>query len=563
MLGARLRPAYKHAFTMSTTSYQFVPPKVYNEPSFEYAKGSPERALVDKALKEMKAQLPFEVPCVVGGKEIKTGQMMQQIRPDDVKGQPLAEFHAATPDVIAQAIKGAVAAQRKWASTPWYERATIFLRAAQLVCGKYRWQLMAATMLGQGKNVLQAEVDCIAELADFFRFSVQIVDDGYKQQPMTVVNDAANRIEYRPLEGFTLAVSPFNFTAIGGNLVIVPSILGGVALWKPSPMSLYANYLTHKILLEAGVPGDVIQFIPGDAVAITKQCFEHRDFAALHFVGSSKVLRDLWEQVGANIHKYRSYPRIVGETGGKNYHLLHPSADFESTITQAIRAGFEYQGQKCSALGRLYIPCSMYEAGWLNQLVEQVKTIVQGPVDQYPSFMGPVISERSFDNILSLIEAAKAEGGVVLTGGKGDKSEGYYVQPTVILTKDPKSVTMTKEIFGPVITAYVYEDDEFENICDLIDDTTEYALTGAVFATDPHALARATEILRYSAGNLYLNERTPGAQVGQHPFGGNRSSGTNDKSGTWAHFSRFVSPRTIKDNFASPPTQFTHPSNVA
>ncbi|KLT43683.1 delta-1-pyrroline-5-carboxylate dehydrogenase 1 [Cutaneotrichosporon oleaginosum] len=544
-------------------SYTFVPPTTYNEPSYEYAKGSPERPLVEQALKEMKAQMPIEIPCVIGGKEIKTGNLMDQIRPDDVKGTPLARFHAATPEIVADAITRSVKAQRKWAATPWYQRATTFLRAAQLVTGKYRWQLMAATMLGQGKNVWQAEVDCIAELADFFRFSVKIVDDGYKQQPMTVVPDAINRIEYRPIEGFVLAVSPFNFTAIGGNLVTVPSILGGVAIWKPSPMSMYSNYLTHKILLEAGVPGDVIQFVPGDAEAIVNQCIEHRDFAALHFTGSTHVLRNLWARVGANVHKYRSLPRIIGETGGKNAHLLHSSADFESTIIQSIRAAFEYQGQKCSALGRLYLPRSLYKAGWLDRFVEETKKIQQGAVEEYTSFMGPVINERSFDNIMGLIGQAQAEGGKILTGGTGDKSKGYFVEPTIILTEDPKSVTMVKEIFGPVVTAYVYEDDDFLKVCDLLDDTSEYALTCALFAQDPNALLQGAEALKWCAGNLYLNERTPGAVVGQHPFGGSRSSGTNDKSGTWAHFSRFISAQVVKDNLASPPKEFTYPSNVA
>lgn len=417
-------------------------------------------------------------------------------------------------------------------------------------------------MLGQGKNVWQAEVDCIAELADFFRFSVKIVDDGYKQQPMSVVSDAINRIEFRPIEGFVLAVSPFNFTAIGGNLVTVPTILGGVAIWKPSPMSMYANYLTHKILLEAGVPGDVIQFVPGDAEAIVNQCIEHRDFAALHFTGSTHVLRNLWAKVGANTPKYRSFPRIIGETGGKNYHLIHKSADVDSSIIQAQRAAFEYQGQKCSALGRLYLPRSLYKAGWLDKFVERTKAIKQGAVGKYDSFMGPVINERSFDNILSLIEQAKAEGGKVLCGGKGDKSKGYFVQPTVILTGNPKSITMEKEVFGPVVTVYIYEDDEWEETCSLIDETSDYALTGAVFSNDQKALTQACDILRWSAGNIYLNERTPGAVVGQHPFGGSRSSGTNDKSATWAHFSRFVSARCIKDNLAPQPTELTYPSNV-
>ena len=351
----------------------------------------------------MVSQMPFDVPCVVGGKEVsekisaaadaqvRSNDIHDQLTPDSINTTPLCRWHAASRETVTDAIEQSLKAQREWANTPWYDRATIFLRAAALVTGKYRWQLVAATMLGQGKNVWQAEVDAIAELADFFRFSVKLVDDGYKQQPLLQSNDAVNRVEYRPLEGFTLAVSPFNFTAIGGNLVTVPTILGGVALWKPSPMSMYANYLTHRILLEAGVPGDVIQFIPGNAEAVVDQCINHKDFAALHFTGSTQVLRSLWEKIGKNIHKYRSYPRIVGETGGKNFHLVHPSANIQDTVVAAIRSGYEHQGQKCSALRRLYIPRSMERAGWVDTFVKEAKRIKQGGVTNHENFMGPVM----------------------------------------------------------------------------------------------------------------------------------------------------------------------------
>ncbi|WWC94411.1 1-pyrroline-5-carboxylate dehydrogenase [Kwoniella sp. B9012] len=548
---------------MSSTSTTFIVPKIENEYMPTYPPGSAERAAIDAALVEMKKQMPFEVPCVINGEPVKTGQLVKQLTPDSVNTAPLCQYHAATPEVVADAIKGAVSAQRAWAATSWYDRATIFLKAAALVSGKYRNQLIAATMLGQGKNVWQADIDAIAELADFFKFSVKLVDDGYKQQPLIVPDDAVNRIEYRPLEGFVLAVSPFNFTAIGGNLVTVPSILGGVCVWKPSPMSTYANYLTHKILLEAGVPGSVIQFVPGDAPKIVDQCLSHRDFAALHFTGSTDVLRSLWTKIGSQMTSYRSYPRIVGETGGKNFHLIHKSADINATVIHCIRSGFEYCGQKCSALSRLYLPRSLFEAGWLDEFVKQTKEIKVGPVTDHVNFTGPVINEASFERILSIVKQAKEEGGKILVGGSGDKSEGYFVEPTIILTEDPHSLTMRKEVFGPVVTVFIYEDDKWAETCDLIDNTTDYALTGSVFSNDRAALAEASDLLRNAAGNLYLNDKTTGAAVGQQPFGGSRGSGTNDKSGTWAHFSRFVSSRTIKENFGADPTDFRHPSNFA
>lgn len=400
-----------------------------------------------------------------------------------------------------------------------------------------------------------------AQLADFLRFGVKYVEDLYTQQPPANSAGVWNRVEFRPLEGFVLAVTPFNFTAIGGNLVFAPAVLGNVVIWKPSPMATYSNYLTHKILLEAGLPPSVIQFVPGDAQEIVGACVDNREFAGLHFTGSTHVFRKLWKDIAANVDKYRSYPRVVGETGGKNFHLYHPSADVSSGVVQAIRAAFEYQGQKCSALSRCYVPESLWEGGFRDQLKEQCARITLGPCTEFGHFMGPVIGRPAFDKIKGMITKAKDAGGEVLTGGKCDDSRGYFIEPTVIVTKDPHSVTMTDEIFGPVMTVYVFPDAEFDATCKLIDTTTEYALTGSVFSNDRAALVRASQALRHAAGNFYLNDKCTGAVVGQQPFGGGRASGTNDKSGSMSIFYRFVSARSIKENFLQP-EEFLYPSNL-
>jgi len=384
-------------------------------------------------------------------------------------------------------------------------------------------------------------------------------------QTAVVIADAAadsSRTEYRALEGFILAVSPFNFTAIGGNLVFAPAVVGNAVIWKPSPGSTLASYITHKIFLEAGVPGSIIQFVPGNPPEIVGQCIDHPEFAGLHFTGSTQVFRSLWTRVGNNIAKYRSYPRLVGETGGKNFHFYHPTADIKSGVVQAIRAGFEYSGQKCSALGRAYVPRSLWEGGFRDELKSQVDAIKVGPFSDPTNFVGPVNNAASFERITGIIEEAKAAGGEILAGGSGDNSKGYFVKPTVIVTKDPKSVTMVKEIFGPVITVYVYEDEDWEKTLELIDTTTEYGLTGAIFGVDRHALKLAAHKLRHAAGNFYINDKCTGAVVGQQPFGGARGSGTDDKSGSQYIFSRFVAMRSIKENFIAP-TAYEYPSNLA
>ncbi|KAG9079943.1 1-pyrroline-5-carboxylate dehydrogenase [Ceratobasidium sp. 370] len=544
---------------MATLAH-FKVPQVDNEPMRAYAPGSSERAGLEAALAKMQKELPFEVPCIINGKPVKTGRIAKQPMPHD-HANHLCAYHEAGPAEVSAAIDGAVAARYEWESLPWSDRAAIFLRAADLVSGKYRYQLMAATMLGQGKNVWQAEIDAAAELADFLRFGVKFVEELYSQQPAKNSPGVWNRVEYRGLEGFVLAVSPFNFTAIGGNLSAAPALVGNVIVWKPSPAATYSNYIVHKIFLEAGIPPGVIQFVPGPPADVVQQAIAHPEFAALHFTGSTHIFKQLWKDIASNIDKYRGYPRIVGETGGKNFHLVHPSADLNTVVQQSIRAAFEYQGQKCSALSRLYVPASLWNGGLKDKLLQDVGKISVGPPTDPKHFMGPVIGKPAFDKITSYFQKAKDAGGEILVGGSADGSKGYFVQPTVILTKDPKSVTMVDEIFGPVLTVYVYEDDKFDETCKLIDSTTTYALTGSIFSNDRAALIRATNVLRHAAGNVYYNEKCTGAVVGQQPFGGARASGTNDKAGSISIFYRFVSARSIKEGFAEL-EDFSYPSNL-
>ncbi|KAI5987781.1 Aldehyde/histidinol dehydrogenase [Pisolithus marmoratus] len=526
----------------------FKVPLVDNEPLKGYALGSSERRALEAALVEMEQQLPFEVPCIVNGKEVRTGKLAKQPIPSD-HARHLCSYHEADSATVAAAIEGALAAKTQWEAMPWNDRAAIFLRAAELVSGKYRYRLMAATMLGQGKNAWQAEIDAAAELTDFFRFGVKYVEELYSQQPPKNSAGSWNRVEYRPLEGFVLAVSPFNFTAIGGNLPGAPALVGNVVVWKPSPAATYSNYLVYRILTEAGVPPGVIQFVPGPPPEVVAQCINHPDFAALHFTGSTFVFKKLWKDIAANVDKYKGYPRIVGETGGKNFHLIHQSAEIRNAVLQSVRAAFEYQGQKCSALSRLYVASSVWEGGFKDQFLSEIARIKVGPPQDFRNFMGPVIGRPAFDRILGYIQKAKDAGGEILIGGTGDDSKGYFIQPTVILTKDPRSVTMQEEIFGPVVTVYVYQDDEFEDLLLFIDKTSVYALTGSIFATDRSALITATSMLRHAAGNVYYNDKCTGAVVGQQPFGGSRASGTNDKAGSVSLFYRFVSARSIKENF--------------
>ncbi|KAH6902813.1 delta-1-pyrroline-5-carboxylate dehydrogenase [Coprinopsis sp. MPI-PUGE-AT-0042] len=538
----------------------FKIPAIDNEPMKSYAPGSAERKALQAAIAQMEQELPFEVPCVVNGEEIKTSSLAYQPMPHD-HAKNLCSYHQADEALVAKAIDGALAAKAEWESMPWNDRAAIFLKAADLVSLKYRYKLMAATVLGQGKNAWQAEIDAAAELADFFRFGVKYVEELYSQQPAKNSQGAWNRVEYRALEGFVLAISPFNFTAIGGNLPGTPALVGNVVLWKPSPAATYSNYLIHKILAEAGVPPGVIQFIPGPPETVVPKALKHPSFAALHFTGSTQVFKQLWKDISANLDVYKSYPRIVGETGGKNFHLIHKSAEMRNAVLQSVRAGFEYQGQKCSALSRVYVPRSLWEGGFKDQLLAEISKITVGSPTEWNNFMGPVIGRPAYEKIMSYVEKAKKEGGEVLIGGTGDDSKGYFVKPTVILTKDPKSITMREEIFGPVITTYVYEDEDWEKTFELVDTTTSYGLTGSIFSQDRRVLIQATNALRNAAGNVYYNEKCTGAVVGQQPFGGARASGTNDKAGSVNIFYRFVSPRSIKEGFVGL-EEFEYPSNL-
>jgi 1-pyrroline-5-carboxylate dehydrogenase len=538
----------------------FKVPEIQNEPMRTYPPGSAERAALVAAIEQMEKEAPFEVPCIVNGEPVKTGTLAKQPIPSD-HARHLCAYHEADQATVARAIDGALAAKAAWEALPWPDRAAIFLKAADLVSGKYRYRLMAATILGQGKNAWQAEIDAAAELTDFFRFGVKFVEELYAQQPSKNSAGAWNRAEYRALEGFVLAVSPFNFTAIGGNLPGTPALVGNVVVWKPSPAATYSNYIVYQILAEAGVPPGVIQFVPGPPAEVVAQALAHPQFAALHFTGSTHVFKSLWKDIAKNLDTYRGYPRIVGETGGKNFHLVHKSADVRNAVIQTVRGAFEYQGQKCSALSRLYVSSSVWNGGFKDQLLAEIAKIRVGAPQDFGNFMGPVIGRPAFDKITGYIKKAKDAGGEILIGGTGDDSKGYFIQPTVILTKDPKSVTMVEEIFGPVITAYVFDDADFEKTLELIDSTTEYALTGAIFASDRGALLRATNALRNAAGNVYYNEKCTGAVVGQQPFGGARASGTNDKAGSVSIFYRFVSARSIKENFVGL-EEFHYPSNL-
>ncbi|GAA6049468.1 hypothetical protein JCM3770_007354 [Rhodotorula araucariae] len=549
----------------TTTNAHYKLPVCRNEPNLNYAPGSKERQALKEAIAELEAAAPFDVPAFVGGKEVRLDTLpSSQPMPHNHK-KDLCTFAASTPELASEAIEHALAAQPEWEAMPFNDRAAIFLRAADLISSKYRAKICAATMLGQGKNVWQAEIDAAAELIDFFRFGAAQVEQLYHGQPTENSAGTWNRVEYRPLEGFVFAVTPFNFTAISGNLVGAPALVGNVLVWKPSPMATYSSWLVLQILLEAGLPKNVIQFLPtpnGDAtISLVDRVLEHRMFAGLHFTGSTHIFRHLWKKIGNNIDRYLSYPRIVGETGGKNFQLVHPSADVRAAVIGAIRGAFEYQGQKCSALSRLYVPTSLWQGEFKTILLEEVAKITQGSVAEFQHFMGPVISKASYDKCISYVEKAKQAGGEVLAGGSGDDSTGYFVQPTVILTKDPLSPTMVDEIFGPVLTVYVYEDSQFEETCKLIDTTTTYALTGCIFSNDRAATVKAGALLRNAAGNYYINDKSTGAVVGQQPFGGARGSGTNDKAGSMSIFLRFCQQRAIKETFI-PPTSFAYPSNA-
>ena len=528
-------------------------PPVVNEPIRSYAPGSPERASLQARLAAMETECP-DIPVVIGGKEIRTGATRQATSPHKHR-HITATWHQATADDVRAAIASGHAAWRDWSERAWEERAAVFLRAADLLAGPWRDTINAATMLGQSKTVFQSEIDAACEMADFFRFNAAFAQELYAEQPVSGPG-VWNQMEYRALEGFVFAVSPFNFTAIGGNLSGAPALMGNVVLWKPAATQMLSAWYTLQLLHEAGLPPGVINFVPGDAAMISEIALTHPELAGVHFTGSTGVFNAMWETIGRNMGRYRSYPRIVGETGGKDFMIAHPSADPLAFAVGVIRGGYEYQGQKCSACSRIYVPKSLWPKV-KEHLVAMIADIKVGDVNDFSNFMGAVIDEKAFDRIQGYLADAKANA-TILAGGGADKSDGYFVQPTLVEAKDPGYRLMCEEIFGPVVTAYVYDDAKWEETLQLVDRTSPYALTGAVFAQDRAALAQAHAALRHAAGNFYVNDKCTGAVVGQQPFGGARASGTNDKAGSKLNLLRWVSARTIKETFV-PPTDYRYP----
>ncbi len=538
---------------MSNAIFSIDPPK--NEPILAYAPGSSERAELKKALEALKAK-EIEIPLVIGGKEIKTGNMGTCMVPHD-HGHRLATYHKAGAKEVSMAADAAKAAAKTWLHMPWQERLAIFKKAAELIAGPYRMALNAATMLGQGKNAMQAEIDSACELIDFLRFNTFYATQIYKEQP---VSDPGiwNQLEYRPLEGFIFAISPFNFTAIAGNLCSAPAMMGNTVLWKPASTAVYSGHLIMEIFKKAGLPDGVINFLPGSGAEVGTPVINHPDFAGVHFTGSTKVFKNIWTTAASNLDTYGCYPRIVGETGGKDFVFVHNSAEVDAVVTGLVRGSFEYQGQKCSAASRAYIPASMWDEV-RQKLVDTVATIKMGSPEEFSNFMNAVIDRNAFDTISSYIDfARKSEDAEIITGGGCDDSTGYFIEPTVIVAKTPDFKTMVEEIFGPVLTIFVYEDDAYTETLELCDSTSEYALTGGIFAIDREAVAEARKVLTHAAGNFYINDKPTGAVVGQQPFGGARASGTNDKAGSPLNLYRWISARTIKETFV-PPTDYRYP----
>ena len=530
-------------------------PMPQNEPVLNYAPGSPERKKLQDTLAELKKD-EVDIPMYIGGKEVRTNKK-HAIHPPHELSHTLGYFHAGDEKHANQAIEAALAARESWSNTSWESRAAIFLKAADLLATKYRSYINGTTMLGQSKNAYQAEIDAACEFIDFLRFNVHFLSEIYKQQPISGAG-MHNRMEYRPLEGFVLAVTPFNFTAIGGNLPTSAAMCGNVVVWKPANTQIYSAQMTMRILKEAGLPDGVINLIYVDGPTIGKVCFNHRDFAGVHFTGSTGVFNTMWETIGKNMSMYRSYPRIVGETGGKDFVIAHKSADPDVVATALLRGAFEFQGQKCSAASRAYIPSNIAEEV-KQKLVAGVKSFKMGSPEDFGNFIGAVIDEKSFDKIKQYIDNAKSDPKTeIIVGGKCDKKKGFFIQPTVIEAKNPKYITMCEEIFGPVLTIYVYNANKFEETLTLVDETSPYALTGSVISRDREAIELATNKLRNSAGNFYINDKPTGAVVGQQPFGGARGSGTNDKAGSIFNLYRWLSARTIKETF-NPATDYRYP----
>ena len=530
-------------------------PIPHNESVRSYIPGSEERKSIQKKLFEIK-NTDHEIPAIIGGKHIYTGKT-EEIRPPHEHGHKLGIFHTCEKQEADQAIKASMDARHDWSRTHWTDRAAIFLKAAQLLSDSWRDTLNAATMLGQSKNIYQAEIDSACELIDFLRFNVFFMQHIYEDQPLSSTG-IWNQLEYRGLEGFILAVTPFNFTAIQANLPTAPALMGNTVIWKPSSTAIYSAYYVYKLLEAAGLPPGVINMLPGDGPPIGNPLMASEHFAGLHFTGSTRTFQSMWKTVGSNIDKYRTYPRIVGETGGKDFIIAHPSADPDSVATAIVRGGFEYQGQKCSAASRVYLPKSLWPT-IKQKTIEQLETIKMGSVEDFGNFINAVIDKKSFDKIKDYIDHARhSSGAKILYGGTCSDEEGFFIEPTLIVTDDPGYRTMVEEIFGPVVTLFIFEDNQFTETLQLINNTSPYALTGAVFSNDRKATVQAREALADAAGNFYINDKPTGAVVGQQPFGGARASGTNDKAGSYQNLTRWISTRTIKENF-TPPTDYRYP----
>ncbi len=533
----------------------FNVPVAINEPVKSYAPGSPEREAVAKAYTKM-FNSEIDVPLYINGKNVKTGNTRTMSPPHDHQ-HSVGNYHLADKSHVESAISTALEARKTWSQMPWEQRAGIFLKAAELIAGPYRAKINAATMIAQSKTIHQAEIDASCEFIDFLRFNVQFMTDIYHEQPEST-SDAWNRVEYRPLEGFVYAVTPFNFTAIAGNLPACMAMMGNVVVWKPSDSQVYSAKVIMDVFEEAGVPPGVINVVFGDPVMITDTVMDHPDFSGLHFTGSTFIFKELWKKIGNNIHNYKTYPKIVGETGGKDFIVAHKSANPKQVATAISRGAFEFQGQKCSAASRAYIPKSIWPAV-REQVISDVKSFKMGSPEDMSNFITAVIHEGSFDKLASFLDAAKNDTDAeIIVGGGYDKSKGYFIEPTVIVAKDPKYTTMCTELFGPIMTVFVYENEAFSETLKLVDETSEYALTGAIFAQDRYAVVEATTALQNAAGNFYINDKPTGAVVGQQPFGGARASGTNDKAGSAQNLLRWVSPRLIKETFVTP-TDYRYP----
>ena len=528
-------------------------PRPENDPNLSYAPGTPARAELKARLKTMSEEA-LDIPVIIGGKECRSGSTERVVMPHQ-HSHVLATYHKASPEHVKKAVETALEARREWSSWSFDARAAVFLRAAELLATSWRSTLVAATMLGQSKTAYQAEIDAASELVDFWRFNVGFAEELLSEQPDSSHN-VWNQMEYRPIEGFVYAVSPFNFTAIGGNLPGAPALMGNAVVWKPASTAILSNYYVMRLFEAAGLPPGVINFVPGDAVQISNILLDHPELAGIHFTGSTGVFNSMWQRVGQNLGKYRGYPRLVGETGGKDFIVVHPSADPQEVAVAAVRGAFEYQGQKCSAASRMYVPKSQWHS-IRDRMVAMMQDIKMGDVRDFRNFMGAVIDKKSFDKISGYVDDAKKNAKVIQGGGcKGD--EGYFVEPTLVESTDPGYRLLCEEIFGPVLSVYAYEDARWSETLDIVDRTSPYALTGAVFARDREAIVEATSALRNAAGNFYINDKPTGAVVGQQPFGGARASGTNDKAGSKMNLMRWVSARTIKENFA-PPSDYKYP----